>query len=373
MSPSPAARRTVLLHVGDQRRRRTDSHGIINFSFGLARALPDALPDTTRLVVVANRETVGELGSSWGRPHDRIVEVDAPESVWRRLLLDHIHIRRTARAVGADVVLFPKGFLPVGSWSRGPARVVCFHDDIPFRQIADPRLSVVRRVRATYFAALARWSLRRADRRLFVSATTHRTLSDRSRSREDDAVIGEGISLPSMSFVPLVDRRPQAVVFGSSFPHKRVEAGLDLILADPACVDRLERVVVVGNAPTPRADPRLPVEHRPGPLDDDTVAALLASSRLLVFPSEHEGFGLPPIEAYASGTPAVFRRNDVARELLADVPGGYDDEDAGSFAGAAATALSLDDDDLRALREQMRDRFDWPTVAARVAEALAQA
>lgn len=299
-----------------------------------------------------------------------------------RLRLDHCTLPTLAGDVEADVVLFPKGFLPL---RRTPgASVVCLHDDIPFRQRQDRRLSRGRRVRAMYFSMLLDRSLRRADRRLFVSNTTTAALTSDGERRNGDAVIGEGISLPRRPLVPIDDRERQAIVFGSAHPHKQIEAGIDLLLEVPGIDGILDRVIVLGaHPPRPREhEPRehghrgqttIEVVHRPGVTDPGTLADLIADSRLLIFPSEYEGFGLPPIEAFALGTPAVYRRTAVASELLDGIGGGYDHAEKGSFDAAVATALDMDDDALDEVSAAMWRRFDWGLVAERVAEAMRSA
>lgn len=61
------------------------------------------------------------------------------------------------------------------------------------------------------------------------------------------------------------------------------------------------------------------VRELPG-LSDGAVAALLAGARALLFPSLAEGFGLPPVEAAALGTPVVCGDLAICREVLGDVP-----------------------------------------------------
>lgn len=55
-------------------------------------------------------------------------------------------------------------------------------------------------------------------------------------------------------------------------------------------------------------------------LPDASVAALLAGARALLFPSLAEGFGLPPLEAAALGTPVIASDIPTTRELLGDYP-----------------------------------------------------
>ncbi|EEX12710.1 glycosyl transferase, group 1 [Citreicella sp. SE45] len=61
------------------------------------------------------------------------------------------------------------------------------------------------------------------------------------------------------------------------------------------------------------------VHELPG-LDDGQVAALLADSAGLLFPSLAEGFGLPPVEAAALGVPVLSAELPVVREVLQDIP-----------------------------------------------------
>jgi glycosyltransferase involved in cell wall biosynthesis len=53
-----------------------------------------------------------------------------------------------------------------------------------------------------------------------------------------------------------------------------------------------------------------------GALGDDELAAIYSGAHALVFPSDHEGFGLPPVEALACGTPVVASDVPVLREVL---------------------------------------------------------
>lgn len=366
------AGRTVLVHLADQRRAQTDSHGIIGFSLGLAAALPAALAQDDRLIVQVNDELADELGSSFLRPGDEVRTVRAPTSTPRRLWLDHVAIARLARTVQADVVLYPKGFLPLSSRFVPALHVPCLHDDIPTHGGSDTSQSWRRRARAVYFAALLRRSVRRADVRLFVSGFTQGQLATRwGTARPDDAVVHEGISLPRLPLLPLAQRCSRALVLGSRHPHKRVEEGMALIAGDPTLQAALESVLVVGplaNVPTRLG--RLPVEHRPGPLPSAELARLIAASRVLVYPSRYEGFGLPPVEAFALGTPAVYRRTGAAREVLRDVPGGFDVEEADAFGRAVTDVLRLGDAELASISDRMWATYSWPQVAERVAAAI---
>lgn len=89
-------------------------------------------------------------------------------------------------------------------------------------------------------------------------------------------------------------------------PRKRVAA-----LADTPCELPL---VLVGDAGAWARE--LPGVTITGAVDDDALAAIYTGARALVFPSDDEGFGLPPVEALACGTPVVACDVPALREVL---------------------------------------------------------
>jgi glycosyltransferase involved in cell wall biosynthesis len=62
----------------------------------------------------------------------------------------------------------------------------------------------------------------------------------------------------------------------------------------------------------------LPDVHLTGHVPDDDLAAIYTGAHALVFPSDDEGFGLPPVEALACGAPVVASDVPVLREVLGD-------------------------------------------------------
>ena len=66
----------------------------------------------------------------------------------------------------------------------------------------------------------------------------------------------------------------------------------------------------------------------------------------MVFPWLYEGFGLPPLEAMATGTPVVAARTSSLPEVLGDAALYVEPRDADGW--AAALARILDDAALRA-------------------------
>jgi glycosyltransferase involved in cell wall biosynthesis len=79
---------------------------------------------------------------------------------------------------------------------------------------------------------------------------------------------------------------------------------------------------------------------------DDDWRALLAAADVLCYPTRHEGFGYPALEACASGTPVVCAPVGALPEVLGDAARWVEELEAGSL--AAAVIELLDDDDRRA-------------------------
>lgn len=104
-----------------------------------------------------------------------------------------------------------------------------------------------------------------------------------------------------------------------------------------------------------------------GFVPDATLAALYRLARVFVFPSLYEGFGFPPLEAMASGTPVITSNVSSLPEVVDDAAVMIDPLDPAAL--AAAMTRVLGDDALRAdliRRGRVRvDAFSW----ARAAEA----
>jgi alpha-1,3-rhamnosyl/mannosyltransferase len=106
----------------------------------------------------------------------------------------------------------------------------------------------------------------------------------------------------------------------------------------------------------------------PGYVELPDLQALYQAASVLAFPSSYEGFGSPPLEAMASGTPVVCSDRASIPEVVGDAAVFIDPEDPASIAGGIRQVLT--DDGLRArLIEKGRARaqlFSWDAAAERV-------
>lgn len=100
-----------------------------------------------------------------------------------------------------------------------------------------------------------------------------------------------------------------------------------------------------------------------GCVDDRTLASLYRTAAVVTLPSLCEGFGLPLIEAMASGALVACSTTPALRELGGDVPFYFDPEDPKAIEAAIQEALA---EPTEARRQAARTRactYDWQHTA----------
>ncbi len=115
--------------------------------------------------------------------------------------------------------------------------------------------------------------------------------------------------------------------------------------------------------------------HLLGHVGEDALVRALRGADALLFPSRHEGFGLPPLEAMACGTPVVAVRATAVPEVTGDAAVLVEPGDAGAFA-RATMALLGDAAQRAALRERGLARaapFTWSRHAEETVAAYREA
>jgi len=212
-------------------------------------------------------------------------------------------------------------------------------------------------------------SARRAERVLVVSERTKRDVIEHYGIAEQKIVVTPNGVDPI--FAPngtAPDAPPFALFVGGIQPRKDPLTAIEAL----ALVDEELRLVVVGDEKrggdeVRDAIRRLGLERRVdllGHVEQNALASLYRRAELLVFPSRYEGFGLPVLEAMASGTPVVAARAGAVPEVAGDAAVLVEPGDPSALAAGMERAIA-DRDVLAAGGLERAREFSWAETARR--------
>ena len=173
-------------------------------------------------------------------------------------------------------------------------------------------------------------------------------------------------------------RRPYVLTVGSLDPRKNLDRLLRAWAEVCHDVPEVDLLLVSAARSTLRA-------VRLGPLgstvrhldqvDDADLPGLYAGARVFVLPSVYEGFGLPALEAMASGTAVVATNAGAVPEVVGDAALAVDPTDTSAIRNALVQMLGDD-----AMRREYADRgrrraarFTWGSAADRTLQVLRSA
>lgn len=106
--------------------------------------------------------------------------------------------------------------------------------------------------------------------------------------------------------------------------------------------------------------------HFTGFIDDDDLASVYKLAKVFVFPSLYEGFGIPPLEALACGTPVISSDAASMPEVLGDGAVYFKNRDKEDLKRVLRTTVSTEIKN-SAMSEQI-DKFQWDTEAKKLLE-----
>lgn len=334
----------------------SNRRGFGRFSRLLLEALARHVLAEHQLVVILDRPSVRAVKLPDGVEHVVVDLGEAPSAAasarGRRRLGDMLAMGRAVARAGLDLMYFPATYTFFPVWNV-PRLVVTMHDTLA---LAHPGLVFPTRRGRLAWLLKEHVAARMADRIVTVSETSRRDLQAWFRLPADRLrVITEG---PDPVFCPgprdaetdrvfrkySIPRDSKLLVYvGGLSPHKNlprlVEAFAQVAKHDPHVL-----LVIVGDfgdvfhthvpeikAAIERGD----VENRvllPGFVPDAELVHLYRRAYALVQPSLMEGFGLPPVEALACGTPVICSQAGSLPEVVGDAGLFFDPTDVASIA-----------------------------------------
>ena len=364
-------------YVIDARTATPHYPGIGRYISNLIPAVAGSLADHERLSVLCPSE------DSLAVPNARdVTRLDAERSPFS--LAQQWDLPRRLRAMEADLYHSPYYLMPYGVTVP---TLLTVHDLIPIRH---PEHSS-RRARFFFRIAL-KLALWRSSGVIAVSRSTYEDLqAEFPNLRCQVRVIPEA---PDPIFYPRpthavddVRRRydlPEHFVLylGSNKPHKNltrlVEAWARVVVESPEAV-----LVVAGRWLPEHEEPRMrarelgleaPSLQWLGPIPNEDLPSLYTAATLFVFPSLYEGFGLPPLEAMACGTPVACSDVSSLPEVVGEAAVLFDPTNVESIAGALTELWT--DAGLRmglwARGVRRAQRFTWKNTARQTLDLYRQ-
>ena len=360
--------------------RKLNDFGIGTYIRNLIRHLPRIDPGNEYFALCRPEDEAAIISlSSSSRP----VLVGSPNYS----VSEHVSIPAKLRQLGVDLYHAPHYVLPF--FMPCPS-VVTIHDVIHllFPQYLPSRIAV------HYARFMIRRALEKAAIVLTVSDSSKRDLlTFFDVNPEKIRVIPNGIPvsitehLPDEELEKLKERfliSGRTILFvGNIKPHKNLErliAAFAKVRENPEYADL--HLFVVGNEISRYPSLRRAVERHQvrgavrffGFVPELTLVALYRLADVFVFPSLYEGFGLPPLEAMANGTPVVTSNISSLPEVVGDAALTVDPYNIDEIANAIHQIL--DDPELRsrliAKGHKRAALYSWERSVVQVHQAYQQ-
>jgi len=292
---------------------------------------------------------------------------------WSQWRLPHLARRHRASLIFTPA---PEGYL-------GPQtipQVVMVHD---LRPISHPERSL----QSVYFRAWVPPLLRQCRRILTNSSFTAAEIQRCTGvPLERIAVIPLGVDLerfqPALRLDGMHAGCPYLLHVGQAYPHKNLARLIQAFASVASAQPQLQ--LVLAGKPHPSESPRLQalvherglgqrVQFRPY-VPSAELPELMAGALAFVYPSLWEGFGLPVLEAMASGTPVLTSLGSGTEEVAGDAALLVDPADQGALTTALRDLVSQP-----GLRERLRQKglervseYSWQRTAQATQAAVAE-
>jgi glycosyltransferase involved in cell wall biosynthesis len=264
--------------------------------------------------------------------------------------------RLRARLAGADVVHYPFT-VPVPTLPRSSAWVVSLLD-VQHRDLPELFTRVERAYRSVAYDRAAR----HADAVITLSEFSKARIVERLEIDPERVHVAH-LGVRTEEFTPhLGDREHMLLYPAKAWPHKNhavLLSAFDLLRRE-----RPRLQLVLTGARRDELPPRLPegVQVR-GLVPRSELVDLYRRAAVMVFPSRYEGFGLPVVEAMASGCPVVAARAGSLPEVVGEAGLLVDPDDPADVASGVATALDAPGR-WQGAGLHRAERFTWRACAA---------
>lgn len=358
---------TVCYSLADQSFERTKSLGILNLSVQLAEELARS-DEFERFTLFSNRS------------HARRMQVPARVAVQNfdhagdsgpgRLAWDQWQCYSAAQRSGNRWLFLPKGF--ASFVRKPPVKLALYVHDAMQDFYARRYPHVAPRFERWYFARSLAASLRHADIIFTNSDFTRGEVRRLARELElpEPHTVVTGIGFDATPTLPGTAKAECVVVLVGRWMHKRSDLALAWLRTWLERSRFQGEVHLVGSLPEPVTMPAGRQWRHHVRLAHEEYHRLLCQARAVVYFSEYEGFGMPPVEATIAGACPVFSDLPATREVMQDTGLRFSNSNFESFNRALNAALSTSPDTIAAWRDGLLRRHMWRDVVQRVITGL---
>ena len=355
------------LTLADLNVATTKSIGIFGFSVQLAQQLAQR-SELERLTLFGNRTLADRLHSTGRTVFEE--HNAASRSRLARIFWDQWGVYSAARRTGNEWLLLPKGF--ASFMRRCRVKLAAYVHDImgEYYHHRYPRFEP--RLEYLYFTHSLNATLRQA-RVIFTNSQFSRTEIQRlaaARGLPEPRIVVASYGFEEERFSP--ERKENRVLlFVSKVPHKRTDLAIQFVdhwLRRSRFDGQIDCIGIVDEAP--RLSARWNWIGRVSP---PQAREMMRRSRAMLYFSEYEGFGMPPVEAVLNGTCPVYSDIPVLREVMRGTGFAFSNSSAEEFGMAMEKALTTSAETTAAWSKQLLAVHNWPKVTDQILSGLQDA
>jgi len=355
--------------LADQNAATGKSIGIYNFARHAAGRLARA-PEIERMTVFSNTAVTPGLDLPKGitvQDHSSAIRGKAGRILW-----DQWGVYRAAKKTGHAWLFLPKGFLSFAA--RPPCCTAAYVHDIMGEYYHRHYRGYEPRLEYEYFARCLRSTMRHA-RVVFTNTEYSRgQILDLARQWNIPApnvvVAGYGFDAPARV---KVEKQNRVLLFASKVPHKRTDIAirfLDEWVKKTGFAGQIDCIGIISET-MPR--PQSPAWNWIGRVPPERGREFIRRSRAVVYVSENEGFGMPPVEAVLEGTCPVYSDIPPIREAMGGAGHAFGNGAPKDFIAAMERALATPSEVISGWSAQLLERHNWGAVTRRIIDGLAGA
>lgn len=358
----------ICYSIADQDFHKTKSLGIFNLSVGLLEALSNH-EDVEKISVLTNPSQRVVFPQQFDHKYERREIIGPSNNKFLRILWDQWRVYASGKKSKADWLFLPKGFMSFVR--KTPIKTAAYIHDAMHDHYQRNYPTAVSKKESSYFRKSFNATIERAD---IIFTNSEFTAGEVQR-------MATSLNLPIPRIVPCgigfnpaeshVVRKENHIVFlTGKFPHKRTQMASEFLNKWQNDFNNDWNVDLVGSLPENWERPSKSHWKHHSRLPDDEFHDLIRKARVLVFASDYEGFGMPPVEAVLLGTFPVYSSIPATLEVMENSGFPFKNDHYQSFCEAMNNSIKADASLLETWSHALLQKHDWRKVARRVISGL---